>query len=132
MRARVVRREFFESEWPATMRNPVALLEVPWIQRTAPAAPAVAAAAEIAAARAVRESIRQSGVFAAVQVARFFVRRKPAAFQQAGIHPGGRHFACERDARDASPNNADRRFDDRILFDIASTDDHPQLPCSSS
>ncbi len=30
------------------------------------------------------------------------------------------------------PIMRDRRFDDRILFDIASIDEHPQLPCSSS
>ena len=128
MRARVVRRQFVEAERPAAVRDPVALLEVPRIERAAPAAPAIAAAAEIAAARAVRERIGKSGVLAAIEIAGFVVRPEATAFEHAGVDPRPRHFERKRNAGDTSADDADRRFNDCVVFNSTSIDEHPLLP----
>ncbi len=125
MGTRVVRRQFVETERPAAVRDPVALVEVPRIERAAPAAPAVAAAAEVAAARAVRERIGKPDVFAAIEVAGFVIRPEAPAFEHAGVDPGPRHLQRKRNAGHTSADDADRRFNDRVLFNSASIDEHP-------
>src|ERR1700737_4354204 len=110
------------------MRHPVALVEVPRIERPAPSAPAITAAAEISAAAVVRERVRNADVLAAIEIARFVVGLQSAALQQACVDAELLHLQRKGDTRDATPDDADRRFYNRVLLDTPSIDEHPLAP----
>src|SRR6187402_1535937 len=107
MRAGVVRTQFVESERPAAVIDPIAFFEVPRIERTAPTAPAIAAAAEKTAAAAVGIRIRNADVLTAIQIARGIVRLITATLQEDGIDSLLIHFERERNPRDPCPDDAD-------------------------
>ena len=128
MRAGIVRTQLVESEWPAAILHPIAFFEVPRVERTAPAAPAIAAAAKKAAAAAVGIRIRNTYVLAAIQIARGVVRLVPTAFQQDGIDALLIQLERKRDPRDPCPDDADGRLHYRVLLYIPAVNEHPRAP----
>src|SRR5207253_965897 len=98
MGALVVRGELIEPEWPAAVRHPAALFQVPRVQRAAPAAPEIAAATEKTAAAVIGDGIGKPDVLAAIEVARLVVGLVAATLQQAGIDAKPLHLKRQRDA----------------------------------
>src|SRR6185369_10492342 len=90
---------------PAAVGHPVAPDQVLSLQGAAPAAPAVAAAAEEAAAKAVPELVGDAHALAAVQVHRLFIGPEAAAFQHHRIDAQALQLQRHRDARGAGADD---------------------------
>src|SRR5579885_2248743 len=93
------------------MRHPLAGLEVLLVERTAMAAPAIAASAEKPAAVALGKFVGQAGVLAVVQIVGGTVLGKATALEQADRDAFPSELQGHDDAGNASANDAHLRVD---------------------
>ena len=121
--------KLFQAEGPAAVRHPIALAEVLGIHRPAPAAPAVAATTEEAAAVVVAEVVRNAGVLAAMEVHRVRVGREAAAFEHDGLDAAALEFERHRQTRRPAADDADRRPRHHRVVEATRITEHcSQLP----
>ena len=124
VRAFVIRHQLLEPEWPAAMRHPIASLEIPGIERPAPAAPAIAAATEETCAATICEFIGHASGLAAIQVAGRIIRLEAAAFKHTGIDAMGVELAREGKAGNAATDNADGGHQCAAIIDLPGVNEH--------
>src|SRR3981081_1080918 len=114
------------------MGDPVALFKTPRVERTAPTAPAIAAATEKSTATAIGKTIWQAKIFSAIEIPRLFSRIESAAFQQACIDTPLFHFARERYSGYTAANNTHRSLDYGAFIDSSCINKHYCSPTNSS
>jgi hypothetical protein len=100
------------------------LEKILFLQRPAPAAPAIAAAAKIPATAAVCETIRQANILAAIEVPVCFFDVEAAALDYAGSNAAFLEGESEGNARCAAANYADIGLDFVSILQVACVNEH--------
>ena len=122
-RARIIGVEIVARDGPAGMGHPVALFEIFLFERTAPAAPMVRAAAEIAQARTVQRVVHAADL-ALVKRLGVGVEVEAAGFDQRDPHARPCEFARNGNARSPAANDGEVGLDNGSLGNLASIDKH--------
>ena len=117
-------RDVIPADRPATAGYPLAALEVQRVERPAPSAPAVAAAAEEPEAAAVQWPVAAPDRRARVEALGRELRLEAAALEQAYRQPALAQPIDERDTGRAGPHDAQVARQRRAVGDRASVDLH--------
>src|SRR5260370_9486672 len=129
MAAFVVGLQLGFTERPAAMGHPWSRFKVEILERTAPAAPAIAAAAEEAAAAAVGESVGETDIFSAIEVTRRVVCAVATALKKAGTNACPVELTRDRYSGSSATDDANLGLDNRAFVDASRVDKHLTVQC---
>src|SRR4051812_3008530 len=104
--ASVKRIEILTTNWPAAVRDPVALLEIDVIERRAEAGPVIGGATEVVERRGLQWEIRLSNNLAAIQILHLLLDLEPPALEEQTLQRSVGEFAGDGDARRSGANDA--------------------------
>ena len=119
-------REIRQRKRPAAAAHPGTGIEIDQGEGPAPAAPAVRAAADIAAA-GVDQVVGNAGRLSRIEGLRRDIGTPAAAFDQAGRYSRPAEFPGQCNSGDTGADDADLRIDDQRVREAAPVDDHGGL-----
>ena len=120
----IVSRQIRFGERPPAMRNPLALLKIMFVQRTAKAVPKSAIPADNTGASTIDPLSRKAHTLTAAKVTSLLIERESSTFDNAGFDSQPIEFLGNRNAGYAGPDNTYVHFQDGSKLDFTGIDEH--------